>query len=140
MDRRRFLIGAAAVTVTGSAGAAADGGTGSPGAANRLVDLASDCVRIGELCEAHCFQQLQAGDTSMARCAQSVNLMLATCRALVVAAAQSSPRLKEIARACGQVCRDCEAACKPHSGHHEICRKCMDACRACATECERVSA
>jgi len=61
-------------------------------------------------------------------------------RALVVAAAQSSPRLKEIARACGQVCRDCEAACKPHSGHHEICRKCMDACRACATECERVSA
>jgi hypothetical protein len=66
--------------------------------------------------------------------------MLAMCRTLVTAAAQNTPRLKEIARASGQVCRDCEAACKPHAGHHDICRRCMEACRACASVCEKVSA
>ncbi|HET6983422.1 MAG TPA: hypothetical protein VFI53_14860 [Myxococcaceae bacterium] len=33
---------------------------------------------------------------------------------LTVVAAQNTSRLKDIARVCGQVCRDCEAACKPH--------------------------
>ena len=52
---------------------------------------------------------------------------------LVTVAAQGSTRLKDVERAC-------EAACKPHAGHHDICRRCMEACRACASACEKVSA
>jgi Cys-rich four helix bundle protein (predicted Tat secretion target) len=104
------------------------------------VELASACVQTGEECQAHCSQQFAAGDTSLAECGRSVTMMLAMCRALVTAAAERSARLKEIARVCGQVCRDCEAACKPHAGHHDICRRCMEACRACASACEKTSA
>jgi Cys-rich four helix bundle protein (predicted Tat secretion target) len=139
MQRRDFLIATGAATLAGAARAAPDAGsaqTKSPG----LVQLASDCIEIGEECLAHCYQQLAAGDTSLAGCAKSVTMMLSMCRALVTAAAQSAPRLKEIARVCGQVCRDCEASCKPHAGHHDICRRCMEACRACAAACEKTAA
>ena len=140
MNRREFVLATGTVALAGSSAAAPDAGAASPTTAQRLVEVASACIQTGELCEAHCFQQLAAGDTSLAKCAQSVNLMLAMCRALVTGAAQSSPRLKEIARTCGLICRDCEATCKPHAGHHEICRQCMDACRTCATACERAAA
>ena len=110
------------------------------GQAANLVELASACIQIGEECQAHCLQLLGTGDTSLAGCARSVTMMLAMCRALVTAAAQGSPRLKDVARVCGQVCRDCEKECKPHAGHHDICRRCMESCRACAAGCEKVSA
>ena len=71
--------------------------------------------QVGEECQAHCLQQFAAGDTSLAACAKSVAVMLQMCRTLVTAAAQSSPRLKDIARVCGQVCRSCAAACEKAS-------------------------
>ncbi|HEY1906114.1 MAG TPA: hypothetical protein VGG91_08735 [Myxococcaceae bacterium] len=112
MERRDFMAtGALAL-----AGAAA-------GKAPGLVELASACIQVGEECQAHCLQQFAAGDTSLAGCARSVALMLQMCRALVTAAAQNASRLKEIARVCGEVCRDCEAACEPHAGHHDVCRR-----------------
>jgi len=141
MNRRDFVVGAAALTGAGVASAAPDGGSAAPGTAGKeLVQLATECVEVGELCQAHCLQLLATGDTSLANCARSVTVMLGMCKALVTASAQGSTRLKEIARACGLVCRDCEAACKPHAGHHEICRRCMESCRACAASCEKVSA
>lgn len=138
MNRREFVLAAGSLTVAGASAAAPDAGvSGDPG--SRLVTVASECIEAGERCQAHCFQQFAAGDTSLARCAQSVTLMLAMCRTLVTAAAQGSPRLKDIARVCGQTCRDCEAACKQHAGHHELCRQCMEACRTCATACEKAA-
>ena len=139
MHRRDFVLATGALAVAGASRAAPDGGPGQakgPG----LVQLASDCIELGEECQAHCLQQFAAGDTSLAGCARSVTMMIAMCRSLVTASAQSSPRLKEIARVCGQVCRDCEAACKPHAGHHDICRRCMESCRACASACEKTAA
>jgi Cys-rich four helix bundle protein (predicted Tat secretion target) len=139
MERRDFLLGTGAVAVAGASRAAPDAGPGQakgPG----LVQLASDCIELGEVCQAHCLKELSGGDTSLAGCAQSVTMMISMCRALVTASAQGSPRLKEIARVCGQVCRDCEAACKPHAGHHDICRRCMESCRACAAACEKTAA
>jgi Cys-rich four helix bundle protein (predicted Tat secretion target) len=139
MHRREFMVASGALAVSGVAAAAPDAGSALAKGAG-LVELGSACIQVGEECQAHCFQQLAAGDTSLAGCAKSVSLMLQMCRALVTAAAQGTPRLKDIARACGQVCRDCEASCKPHAGHHDVCRRCMEACRSCAAACEKASA
>jgi Cys-rich four helix bundle protein (predicted Tat secretion target) len=137
MERRDFMVATGALAFASAAHAAPDAGTAAK--APGLVELGSACIQVGEECQAHCLQQFAAGDTSLAGCARSVTMMLQMCRALVTAAAQSSPRLKEIARACGAVCRDCEAACKPHAGHHDVCRRCMEACRSCAAACEKAS-
>ena len=139
MERRDFMLATGALALAGVSNAAPDPAPAQGKGAN-LVDLASACIQTGEECQAHCLQQFAAGDTSLAGCARSVTMMLAMCRALVTAAAQGSSRLKDVARACGPVCRDCEAACKPHAGHHDVCRRCMEACRACAAACEKVSA
>ena len=138
MQRRDFMLAGGALALAGASRAAPD--AGAAGKAPGLVELGRACIEVGEECQAHCLQQLSAGDTSLAGCAKSVSVMLQMCRALVTAAAQSSPRLKDIARVCGQVCRDCEASCKPHAGHHDICRRCMEACRSCAAACEKASA
>jgi len=142
MNRRELLVATGALTAAAAVKAAPDGGaaTGGTPAGTGLVETASACIEAGELCHAHCLRQFAAGDTSLAKCDQSVTMMLAMCRALVVAAAQGSSRLKEVARVCGEVCRDCEAACKPHAGHHDVCRRCMEACRACAAACEKATA
>jgi Cys-rich four helix bundle protein (predicted Tat secretion target) len=141
MNRREFVVAAGALTAAAGSKAAPDGGAGAAASSGAgLVEVASACIQTGELCHAHCLQQFAAGDTSLAQCDRTVTMMLAMCRALVVAAAQGSSRLKEVARVCGQICRDCEAACKPHAGHHEICRRCMEACRTCAAACEKAAA
>jgi Cys-rich four helix bundle protein (predicted Tat secretion target) len=138
MQRRDFMLASGVLAVAGTAHAALD--AGAAGKAPGLVELGSTCIQVGEECLAHCLQQFSAGDTSLAGCAKSVSVMLQMCRALVTAAAQSSPRLKDISRVCGQVCRDCEASCKPHAGHHDVCRRCMEACGSCAAACEKASA
>jgi Cys-rich four helix bundle protein (predicted Tat secretion target) len=138
MERRDFMLATGVLALAGASQAAPD--AGAPGKPQGLMELGSACIQVGEECQAHCFQQFAAGDTSLAACAKTVSMMLQMCRALVTAAAQSSPRLKDIARVCGQVCRDCEAACKPHAGHHDVCRRCMEACRSCASACEKASA
>jgi Cys-rich four helix bundle protein (predicted Tat secretion target) len=138
MERRDFMLATGALALGGVSRAAPD--AGALGKPPGLVELGSACIQVGEECQAHCLQQFAAGDTSLAACEKSVSMMLQMCRALVTAAAQSSPRLKDIARVCGQVCRDCEAACKPHAGHHEVCRRCMEACQRCASACEKASA
>jgi Cys-rich four helix bundle protein (predicted Tat secretion target) len=148
MHRREVLIAAGVSTLAmGRAGGAApDAGTArrttAPNVSGRtaLIDTGNDCVRTGEICLDHCLRTMAGGDTSLARCAQSVTEMLAMCHALVTMSAQGSARLKEVARVCGQVCRDCEAACKEHAAHHEVCRRCMESCQACAAACEKFSA
>ena len=139
MKRRDLMLAGGALALAGVSHAAPDAGS-APGKGASLVELGSACIQVGEECEAHCLQQLATGDTSLAACAKSVAVMLQMCRALVTAAAQSSPRLKDITRVCGQVCRDCEAVCRPHAGHHDVCRRCMEACRSCASECEKTAA
>ena len=139
MKRRDLMLATGALALAGASQAAPDAGL-APGKSPGLLELGSACIQVGEECQAHCLQQFAAGDTSLAACAKSVAVMLQMCRALVTAAAQSSPRLKDIARVCGQVCRDCEATCKPHAAHHDVCRRCLEACRSCASACEKASA
>jgi Cys-rich four helix bundle protein (predicted Tat secretion target) len=100
-----------------------------------LVRAAADCVGRGEVCQAHCVEQLATGDTMLAECARRVNEMLALCGALRAVAAQGAPSLPALARVTDEVCRTCEEECRRHEDHHATCRACADACAACRREC-----
>ena len=148
MNRRQFVVaGASSVAVGLAAHALAQAGEGGgsvpparPWLRNAtLVDAGADCIKAGEICLEHCLQQLRAGDKSMVQCSEAVSAMLPMCRALVALAIQGSQHLKAHAALCAKVCRDCEAACKVHAGHHEPCKHCMETCQRAAA-CEKYAA
>jgi Cys-rich four helix bundle protein (predicted Tat secretion target) len=132
MQRRDLMLGAGALLVAGGAlaraQAAEDPHHGHGGVEGPLLDEASDCVRIGEVCLDHCFRILATGDESIAECGRSVNEMVAVSRALETLAAAESPRLPAMARAAVATYEHCQAECKKHAPKHDICRKCGDAC------------
>ena len=151
MKRRDMVFASASLLGLGLAVRADDATAGSkpaPAAAanaaapghQALIDAAYECIKAGERCQTHCLNELSQGHTMMAECAGTVEAMLATCRALASLAAQNSPHLKAMAALCATICRDCEAACKKHAGHHEICKQCMETCGRCATACEALPA
>lgn len=165
MDRREFIAAGASALAVGIASRAfgqqggteqqggtqganttisGGGGKATPAALGkdsnrRLVDTASECVKVGEICQEHCSERLRQGDKSMVKCSQSIAEMLPMCRALQTLAIQGSPHLAEHAKTCAKVCRDCESACKVHASHHEACKTCMEACNKCATACEQMA-
>jgi Cys-rich four helix bundle protein (predicted Tat secretion target) len=102
-----------------------------------IYDAALACIKAGEECLDHCVRQLSTGDKMMAECAGTVRAMLPMCHAVVELARLDSPHLKAAAAVCAKACRDCEAACKKHSGHHAECKACMESCARCATACEK---
>lgn len=108
-------------------------------AANKAVyEAALDCVRVGNECLDHCVRSLSTGSKMMAECAGTVRAMLPLCEAVAALALQDSKHLKALAAVCAKACRDCEAACKKHAGHHAECKACMESCARCAAACEKV--
>jgi len=149
MDRRQFILaGASSVALAAAGNVLAQGGDAAkttPGSFSsprirELFEAAAACVRSGEVCQQHCLEYLSQGDTSMARCANTLATMLPMCRALEALALQGSAHLAEFVRTCAKVCRDCEAACKVHAGHHKACKDCMEDCQHCAGACEKFTA
>ncbi len=102
-----------------------------------LYEAALDCARVGTECLDHCIRSLSTGDKMMAECAATVRAMLPLCDALASLALQDSTHLKALAAVCAKACRDCEAACKKHAGHHAECKACMESCKRCAAACEK---
>jgi Cys-rich four helix bundle protein (predicted Tat secretion target) len=115
-----------------------DGAAGGGQAHRALVEAASDCIKTGEACLAHCFASFAAGDTTLAACARSVDTMLSVCATLQKLAAAGSPHLPALARVALAVCDECEAECRKHAEHHATCKACAEACGACARECRSV--
>ncbi|MCH9683589.1 MAG: Csp1 family four helix bundle copper storage protein [Deltaproteobacteria bacterium] len=108
--------------------------------ANEAFAAASaDCTEKGQACLQHCIALLSKGDTSMAECAAAVHEMLAICNGVSVLALANSKHLKAGAALCQAVCSDCEAACKPHVGHHATCKACADACAAMIAEAKKLA-
>jgi Cys-rich four helix bundle protein (predicted Tat secretion target) len=105
-----------------------------------IVDAAADCIKSGEVCLEHCLEALRLGDASMVRCSKTVSAMLPMCRTILALAVQDATHLREAARVCAKICRDCEVACKEHAEHHEACRRCFESCRRCAEACEKAAA
>jgi len=150
---RREVIGsagiAAVVLASGAAWADEHGGhdhggmdhgaMAMPSPNAKLVDSASNCVKAGQACIAHCFAAFAAGDTSLAACATNVDQMLSVCATLQKLASAGSPHLAEMAKLALAVCQDCEKECRKHETHHATCKACADACKVCAEECKKVS-
>ncbi len=110
-----------------------------------VVESASACIKAGELCVAHCTEELGKGNTSMASCNKRVHEMLAMTRAMLTLAASKSEFAKRHAAVCADACKACAAAClehKEHWGHgmHMACKACYDACVACEQSCRKLAA
>jgi Cys-rich four helix bundle protein (predicted Tat secretion target) len=116
-------------------GAMDHGAHGGAAKFESLIKSASDCIRTGEICAAHC---IASGDPQLAACLKSVLTMMPMCDALVRLGALEAPRLKEVAKVCLAICEDCEKECKKHADKHATCKACMDSCTACAKECKAI--
>lgn len=143
MNRRDVAIGTAALalgavasTVRSTAAMAADGDPKH----KTLILAASACLTAAEVCHAHCLRLLGAGDTSLKICAPLVSATIPVCEALVRLAVLDHGRLKEFAKACADVCADCETECRKHESHHAECKACAEACAVCIRECKRLTA
>lgn len=155
MDRREFVIGAAAGLAVASASAASTATAGShdhhAAGAHAKVDpklealraSTADCNAAAADCARHCIEMLATGDTSLASCLVSVQRMQAIVVATnAVAASESKPsaRTRELAAVCADFCRDCAKECEPHAEKHAECKACLDACRSCIDACEALAA
>ena len=146
MQRREMLgsLGALALAGVAASAAAQQGGHhhhihAGPASAS-LLTAASECVRTGDICLAHCLVALADGDTAMAECAQSVNELLAACTALQKLVAQDSKYAKRTAALVMEICRDCEKECRKHEKKHSQCKDCGDACAECEKQCKAFTA
>jgi Cys-rich four helix bundle protein (predicted Tat secretion target) len=145
MNRREILaILGASICTTAPAGAEEDhsahlhaAGLVVAGPVNgKLIDAASDCIKAGQACIAHCMASFAAGDTSLVACARIVDQMLSVCGTLQKLASAGSPRIADMAKVALAICDDCEVECRKHADHHATCKACAEACKACATECK----
>jgi len=105
-----------------------------------LIDVALDCVKTGEVCKDHCIRLIKDGDTSIIDCLSAVNDMLPVCATLAKLAISESQHLKEYAKVCMAICKDCEKACKEHKDKHAACKACMESCALCIKECKKIAA
>jgi Cys-rich four helix bundle protein (predicted Tat secretion target) len=129
MNRRDALKATAAAGAVLSMTALAEGAA--------KAEAKSTTPPSGIECLDHCVRSLSTGDKMMAECAATVRAMLPLCQAVSQLAMLDSKHLKALAAVCAQACRDCEAACKKHSGHHAECKACMESCAKCAAACEK---
>ena len=155
MDRRDFVIGAAASVVgtalAGAAGAASHGDGHDHGQhghhttdpkLGKVVESTLACERAAGDCVRHCIEMLAEGHGDMAECLDSVLRMRAVTGAMhAVAVSEHAPskRTRELAAVCAAFCRDCAEACKPHADKHAECQACLEACEECAEACEALA-
>lgn len=105
-----------------------------------LVDAAAGCIKSGQICSNHCVDLVKAGDTSIARCLETVSEMLASCTALAQLASFQSPHLPAFAKVCISICEDCEKECRKHEDKHAACRNCAESCKECIAACKKIAA
>jgi len=145
MKRREIIAAGAGILSSGILSSSAAQGAKTNGAAgsvdsNPLIEVATSCVKTGEICRQHCVDLLSSGDKSLAECLKSVNEMLTMCKALLELSAQKSSHLAKFAAICEDVCKTCEKACRVHEAHHPPCKNCAEACVRCASECAKIAA
>ena len=140
-DRRHFLLAAGslalATAATSSTVLASSANHHHHGPSNEgLVKTSSHCRSTGNACIAHCLILLGNGDTEMAECAKSVQLMMPMCDATGYHAAANSKHLKDMVQICQRVCEDCEKACRKHEDKHAECKACANSCSEMIDACK----
>jgi Cys-rich four helix bundle protein (predicted Tat secretion target) len=155
VSRRHALRAGGAVLVAGALGGAGDAraepadphaghvdhehGMHGPAKHQALIDAAHKCVASAEACVPHCVALLGKGDTSLAECLERVLAMAPVCTAVARVASLEADRLKELVKVCGDICDDCEKACRKHAEHHAVCKVCADSCATFITESKKLT-
>jgi Cys-rich four helix bundle protein (predicted Tat secretion target) len=103
-----------------------------------IVDAAKSCISKGESCRRHCIRTIRSGDNSLQDCLRAIEAMLPVCQAMSRLAVNNASRLKDLGKVCLDVCRDCEAECIKHAGHHAECKACKEACSAMITTLQKL--
>lgn len=108
-----------------------------------VARAASECIRTGEACVAHCAREFSSGNSEMAKCNQKVHEMLAVCRAMASLASLESDKAVKLAALCASACRECADACAEHREHfahgmHLACKDCMEACLIMEKLCKKI--
>jgi Cys-rich four helix bundle protein (predicted Tat secretion target) len=147
LSRRQVLLGAAAVAATATAGSSSAFAAMEHDHSHHMmnnneaaIDAALGCLKKGQACLDHCIELFKTGDTSVAKCADTVSEMLAMCTALSQMASYNSKHLAKVAGVCRQVCLDCEKECRKHEDKHAACKACAESCERCAAECKKLAA
>ena len=99
-----------------------------------LIESASHCIAISELCVDHCLDMMAHGDNSMVSCMRTANSVIAVCTALRTLASQNAPATKSLAKVAAQVCEDCRKECDKHP-EMAPCVACGKSCSDCAKAC-----
>jgi Cys-rich four helix bundle protein (predicted Tat secretion target) len=102
-----------------------------------LIDSASHCASVAEICTTHCIAMLTAGDKTLVECAAKSRELAVVCVGLMLMASQDAPELALYAKMTAEVCMICEAVCHKFP-QHKPCMDCGDACIACAAECRKI--
>lgn len=126
------LIGCSSAQASKKQGHQGHAAHGASGAQPALSGAVSACIQAGEICIDHCLKLLAQGDTSMSPCAESVQTMLAVCRAMGSVAPTGSKHTRALAQLCATVCADCEVECRKHEDKHAACKACAEACKKTA--------
>lgn len=103
-----------------------------------LINIANECAQHGDECVAHCIELFKTGDTSLAKCADTVNEMIVMCRALAKMATYESAQLVAVAKICIDVCQVCADECNKHADTHPNCKACAESCEDCIKECKKI--
>jgi Cys-rich four helix bundle protein (predicted Tat secretion target) len=146
INRRDFIAAASSVTALGMVTISGNAIADDEGDTRRhhkhhelkhqdLVEAALECVAKGQACISHCLDLMANGDTSVAECAKSVNLMTPFCDTFARFAVADSAHLKDMAKMCVKVCENCEKACHEHEDEHVECYECAEACRDLIKAC-----
>jgi len=143
-SRRNVLLGATAIATAAGLGFSENADAAMdhhhmhaiPPERQKVIDASLGCVKAGQACIQHCIDMFKMKDTSMAECADSVQEMLATCTALSQLASYDSRHLKDFAKTCINVCKDCKKTCDKHADKHAACKACSDSCADCIKACK----
>ncbi|TPH18478.1 four-helix bundle copper-binding protein [Litorilituus lipolyticus] len=102
-----------------------------------LIAISNECAQHGDECIAHCMQMFKMGDTTLAKCAETVNEMIIMCRALAKMASYQSTQVNALAKIVIDVCQVCADECGKHTKHKE-CKACEQSCLECIEECKKL--
>lgn len=132
------LVAASAIMATGPVLSAQDHSHHQMTKINKaLVDIANECRQHGDECIDHCIELFKSGDTSVAKCAETVNEMIVMCNTLAKMGTYQSEQLVAIAKICIDVCEVCAKECSKHSEHPQ-CKACEESCLECIEECKKI--
>src|SRR5215475_6893409 len=102
MNRREMMVAGAAAVVIGARAAGAE--TKKPDARAALLAAVAECKRTGEVCVAHCLDELGQGNKAFANCNLRVYEMMALVESTGTLAALGSPLAKKQAELCAAAC------------------------------------